>query len=88
MRRRLIQNMAAKPETTISQVPGSGTTPPPPPLPQGFPFRLVVVDFFPTPQTPGSGGGEIGTQMPVPKGLNVLSGSVGPIPGGFESNED
>src|ERR1039458_610776 len=87
--------MAAKPEATITQVPGSGTTPEEPPLPQGLLFfffplpspppSIAIVPFFFTgPQRPsGNGGGEMGTQFPPANGLYKLklSGAAGPRPG-------
>src|ERR1039458_1616469 len=91
--------MAASPEMTSTHVPGSGTSPSPPPLPHGSPFPFLPVltgappvpfFFFPTPQTLGSGGGAIGTQVPLPNGSYRPNGGAGPNPGnaGRFSNAD
>ena len=53
------------------------------PVPQGFPFPFLLVlplpvFFFPTPQTPGSGGGDRGTILPLPNGSTKLNGGAGP----------
>src|SRR4029077_9030121 len=87
---RLFQQIAVSPARTSTQVPGSGTSPPPPSLvPQGFPFPLLLVVvcappplffFLPTPQTLGSSGGEIGTHVPLPNGSNSPNGGAGPNP--------
>jgi hypothetical protein len=58
-------------------------------VPQGFPFPFLSVltgapvplfFFFPTPQTLGSNGGEIGTHVPLPNGSYSPNGGAGPNP--------
>src|SRR5882757_11421420 len=86
--------MAAKPEANNSQVPGSGTVPGVPPLPQGIGFFFFPVlspsasvpvapfFFFTGPQSPsGNGGGEREMKFPPTNGLYTLSGPAGPRPG-------
>src|SRR5580658_3994795 len=85
--------MAPKPEANSIHVPGSGTTPGPPP--QAPVFFLPASPAPPTQQPvsavpflltgahrpAGNGGGETANQLPPTKGSYKLRGPTGPTPG-------